>query len=123
FKPKTLGWGVYPVTWQGWVWTGSWAAVMLLPFFGFISQHDMTVEALIWLAASISVMLLDVWQVLRAMNPPAVRPAPARPAPRPPPRRPPTKPTPPLADEGITFLGEPQTRPVGTRNYDFRVRK
>ena len=117
FKTKGLGWGIYPASWQGWTWLGTWAAVVFLPFLGFYSQRDMFLESVIWFGTTLAVMFMDVWQILRALNPPA--PKPSRPAPSPPP----VPATAPTGDDGIVFVGEAQNRSVGTRNYDFRVRK
>ncbi len=119
FKPKALGWRVHPVTWQGWAWGGTWLAVMIVPFTAFMSQDDMFVEAFIWIGASVSVMMLDVWQILRAMNPPPARVQPPRPVPV----AQPAKPANQMPDDGILFLNDGANGGVGTRNYDFRVRK
>ena len=113
FKPKTFGWGLHPVTWQGWTGPGTWLSVMLLPFVGFISQRDMRLEAFIWLGTSLSVMLMDVWQILRAMNPPAPKAA-VRPAPSPAP-----VPAATPADDGIVFLGDAQTQALGREISTF----
>lgn len=28
FRPKSIGWGLTPITWQGWVWTLGWSAAL-----------------------------------------------------------------------------------------------
>ena len=118
-KPKTFGWGIHPITWQGWSWCGIWLGVMLVPFTGFMSQRDMWTEAFIWLGASTGVMIMDVWQILRAMNPPPARVLPPRPVPV----AQQAKPTSQMPDDGILFINDGASGNVGTRNYDFRVRK
>ena len=30
FQPKVIGWGIAPVTWQGWIWTMTWAAALTI---------------------------------------------------------------------------------------------
>ncbi len=118
FKPKTWGWGVHPVTWQGWAWVAGWLGVMLVPYVSFLSNH-MFVEGFIWLGAMLTVMIGDVWQILRGMRPPTPRPIPV-PKQSPTPHQPAANKMP---DDGILFLGETHNRPVGTKNYDFRVRQ
>ena len=31
FRPKRLGWGIFPITWQGWVYTMFWAFALTIP--------------------------------------------------------------------------------------------
>ncbi len=37
FRPKSFGWGLTPITWQGWLYTAAWSAVMIVPFIGLIT--------------------------------------------------------------------------------------
>ena len=32
FRPKTFGWGLTPITWQGWAYTGGWVGLLVAPF-------------------------------------------------------------------------------------------
>jgi hypothetical protein len=65
FRPKTFGWGLTPVTWQGWIYTGVWTALMVLPFVLLLLRHQ-PVEASAWLGLTIGALLYDVWLILRA---------------------------------------------------------
>jgi len=32
FRPKTFGWGLTPITWQGWAYTAVWGGLLVAPF-------------------------------------------------------------------------------------------
>ena len=99
FRLRTKGWGVRPVSWQGWAYTLAWAAVLLLPFWGLFARHQV-VEGLAWLACSIGLMSLDVRHIRHAIlgaSRTAVQQHP-----------------------DIWFLGDEQP---ATRNYDLRLKK
>ena len=107
FRPKMIGYGLKPVTWQGWAYTLTWAAILLLPFLALLLRHQ-PVEALTWLGCSVGVLAYDVWQIRRAMIPPVVA---ARTAPQ-------------QAGDGVWFLGEENAaQPVATRNYDLKLKR
>jgi len=67
FKPKTFGWGLTPITWQGWIYTLIWTAVLVVPFILLQSRFQF-VEAFIWLTASIVALTLDVWHIRKKMG-------------------------------------------------------
>jgi hypothetical protein len=64
FQEKRIGWGLKPVSWQGWTYSATWLAVIALPFFGLLIQ-GLVAEALIWMAATVSTVLWDVRSILR----------------------------------------------------------
>ena len=66
FAPKKFGWGLTPVTKEGWIYTGVWAGILILPFLLLLLIGKWP-EGLIWLAFSIGVLILDVKLILRAM--------------------------------------------------------
>ena len=69
FVPKKIGWGLTPVTWQGWVFTGVVAALIAVPF----NLLLLTVgwpEALIWMAVGIVALCVEVYHILQAMQSP-----------------------------------------------------
>lgn len=73
FREKKLGWGLTPVTWQGWVYALVWAAVLVVPFliliFLPIDGHAGRMwEAGVWLIVSIGAMILDVKGILKAIR-------------------------------------------------------
>lgn len=67
FKPKIFGWGLNPVTKQGWIYVGVWVGVMLIPFFALWGTQGM-ISGLIWLFASMGLLIYDVKQILDAMK-------------------------------------------------------
>ena len=67
FRPKKLGWGLVPVRREGWVYAVVWALVIALPFVWLVERHQ-GLEAIIWLAAMISLLCWDVRVILRAMH-------------------------------------------------------
>ena len=40
FRPKTFGWGLRPVCWQGWVYAGVWTLVLIVPFIGLLTRGE-----------------------------------------------------------------------------------
>jgi hypothetical protein len=107
FRPKVIGYGLKPVTWQGWAYTLTWAGVLLVPFWALLLRQQV-VEALAWLGCSIAALGYDVWQIRRGMVPPVVA---ARAGAR-------------QAHEGIWFLADENAAgPVATRNYDLKLKR
>ena len=81
FRPKAIGWGLTPITWQGWGYTTLWAAAIAGPFVLLLASGK-PVESLIWASLGLGALVYDVRQILIAMNPPkpaAVAAAPAKP--------------------------------------------
>lgn len=68
FRKKSLGWGLRPVVWQGWLYSLAWTAVICGPFIALVAAAKI-VEALIWIAVMMLALLWDVRQVLRQMEP------------------------------------------------------
>jgi hypothetical protein len=106
FRPKMTGFGLRPVTWQGWAYTLAWAGIILTPFWALLMRHQ-PLESLTWLGCSIGVLAYEVWHIRRGMVPPVVASPPAR-----------------QASEGVWFLGdENAAKPVATRNYDLKLKR
>ena len=70
FRPKAIGWGLIPVSWQGWFYAGGWAGAISLPFLLLIARHQ-PLEAMAWLTLGIGALVGDVWQILRGFRSPA----------------------------------------------------
>ena len=68
FREKTVGWGLMPITWQGWAYVGAWIAVLLTPFFIFLLPMGMVPEAIVWLLVAIGALTLDVRAIIRQMR-------------------------------------------------------
>ena len=62
FVKKKLGWGLRPKTWQGWVYTLTWAGIIIAPSMYFQSQSQF-IESGIWTFACILALSWDVWTI------------------------------------------------------------
>jgi len=69
FRKKNIGWGLTPITIQGWIYALAWAAVLALPFALLVFRHQ-AAEAMIWLTTSGGLLMYDVRQIRFAMKPP-----------------------------------------------------
>ena len=67
FRPKRFGWGLTPITWQGWVYALVAAGLLALPFV-FLVSRGQAIEAVIWLSAGIAVLVWDAKQILTALG-------------------------------------------------------
>lgn len=106
FRAKKFGWGLVPITWQGWVYTGSWCAAIVLPYLLLVERHQAW-EATTWMSLGIGALVYDVWQILRTMQGARSTAATATPS----------------GDDGILYiLDTPATSPVATRNYNLRLK-
>ena len=67
FKKKSFGWGLTPVSWQGWIYTLVWSGVMVAPFSLLLGWHLVT-EAMVWLGASLGTLIYDVYLIMKQMD-------------------------------------------------------
>jgi hypothetical protein len=67
FRPKSVGWGLVPITWQGWVYTTAWGGIAVLPFLLLLERHQAT-EAMTWMAFSLGALVYDVWHIRGAFR-------------------------------------------------------
>jgi hypothetical protein len=67
FRPKTIGWGLTPVRWQGWAYALAWAGVICAPFVLFL-MREQVVESLAWLTVTMGGLVYDVRDILRRMQ-------------------------------------------------------
>ena len=112
FVPKTFGWGLNPVTWQGWAYMLGWVGVMVVPFVVLLTRESQggglkVVEASIWLVATMSAMIYDVYLILgqiRGGGKKSETPA--------------TSPTTKPVDDAL-YIGD-DTEPVATRHFQLR---
>ena len=106
FREKKLGWGLVPITWQGWTYTAAWGAAIVLPYWVLVERHQAW-EATTWLTLGIGALTYDVWQVLRAMKGGAAAQMAAA-----------------ATDDDILYILDngPATSPVVTRNYNLRLK-
>lgn len=68
FREKAWGWGLVPITREGWIYTWLWTAVMVAPYVVLVSFHRWP-ESFVWLAASLAALVWDVRQILAAKHP------------------------------------------------------
>jgi hypothetical protein len=69
FREKTWGWGLTPITWQGWVYTAIWVTVMVIPYL-YLLRWERWPEAHIWLTAWVIALVWDVKQIIDAKRRP-----------------------------------------------------
>ena len=108
FRPKTFGWGLVPVAWQGWIYAAGWMTAIGLPFLLLLGRHQ-ALEALAWMGLSVGALTYDVWQILRAIRGPYGN-APAAASAK--------------SDDSVLYILD--SRPgqaVATRNYNLQVRR
>jgi len=106
FRPKTFGWGLVPIAWQGWAYTAAWVAAIALPFLLLIGRHQ-ALEAMAWMGLSLGALTYDVRQILRAIRGPKGGAATAA-----------------AKDDSVLYILD--SRPgqaVATRNYNLQVRR
>ena len=112
FRPKAIGWGVVPITWQGWGYSAGWTGAIISPFLLLVSR-DQPLEALTWLGLGIGALAWDVKNIRRAMGLPA-------------PRR--TAAAVPVAaskkeDNVLYILDDNAGAPIATKNYRLQVQR
>ena len=69
FREKNLGWGLVPITWQGWVYSTLWGSVIVGPTIALVATKG-AVESLIWMGASTAVLVWDVRKVRQELKGP-----------------------------------------------------
>lgn len=112
FRPKKIGWGLVPVTWQGWGYSAAWAGSIATPFLLLVSR-DQPLEALTWLGVGIGGLAWDVRQIRTAMGLPAPQRRAAAVA---------AVPVPQKEDDVLYIMDSNPGAPVATRNYRLQVR-
>jgi hypothetical protein len=106
-RDKKVGWGLKPVTWQGWAYTAAWGAAIAGPFAVLLARTDgvemsyRLTSAAVWLAVTMAGLVWDVWQIKRVRNapPPAVK------------------------KEPVLYIGDEDAQAVSTKNLDLQLRR
>lgn len=107
FRPKTVGWGLTPISWQGWAYALAWIGVIGLPFVGML-WGEMAPQALVWLGVMTGGLIYDVREIRRQMQRASFQAA-----------------SPPIAaDKDVLYIGDSDasTRPLATRNYSLKLK-
>ncbi len=78
FKAKTYGWGWYPVSWEGWLVTGVFAALAALPApllasLGFVNDRTGLLFTLVFLLYIALITALLLWVCYRTGEKPRWR--------------------------------------------------
>ncbi|HTN77619.1 MAG TPA: hypothetical protein VL096_20315, partial [Pirellulaceae bacterium] len=95
FKKKTWGWGLTPITRQGWVYTFVSSGIITIPFLVLLFSRGVP-EAVIWLAAGVGMLVWDVRQIMQAMTPPKPK--------------------------DVLYIGDDEPDSVQTRQLDLKLR-
>jgi hypothetical protein len=108
FRDKAIGWGLRPITWQGWLYSALWVAAIAGPFVLLIGRQQ-PLEAMTWMALGLGALMVDVRQILLAMNPPQAVPVASAPAKR--------------EDNVLYIMDDSQTHArVATRGFNLQTR-
>ena len=67
FKPKTIGWGLVPITWQGWLYSVGWGGTAVVPFLLLVGRHQ-PFEAMAWMLFIVVAFVCDVRHILGAIH-------------------------------------------------------
>lgn len=110
FRPKSIGVGIVPVSWQGWLYTAGWTSAVAVPFLLLIGRHQ-PLEATVWMVVSLGALFFDVRQIRRAITHPSgpvlATAVPANPA-----------------DDNVLYILDNQPgQNVATQNYNLRVQR
>jgi hypothetical protein len=106
FRPKRIGWGLVPVTWQGWLYSAGWVGAMVLPFL-LLTGRNQPLEAAAWMTAAITALTYDVWQILRGYRSAAASSATAAGK---------------TEDNVLYILDSQPGQSIATRNFNLHVR-
>jgi len=106
FRPKRFGWGLVPITWQGWLYSAGWLGGIMLPFLLLTGRHQ-PFEASIWLAISCGLLARDVWQILHSYPGSAASAISSAAG---------------QNDNVLYILDSQPGQPVATRNFNLQVR-
>jgi hypothetical protein len=67
FVTKTSGWALKPAHWQGWIYTLTWAFVVVGPFL-FLALRSQFLEAGVWITTAMAGFTWDTRDILRQMK-------------------------------------------------------
>ena len=109
FRPKAIGWGLVPVSFKGWLYTGGWIGAIAVPFLLLISRGQ-ALEAFAWMTLGGGALAYDVRQILRSFRVTQSVTA--------------TVAAPPKREDNVLYImdSNPGQR-VATQNYNLQVRR
>jgi hypothetical protein len=109
FRPKAIGWGLVPVSFKGWLYTGGWIGAIAVPFVLLLSRQQ-PLEAFTWMTLGLGALAYDVRQILRSFRPVDSTTA--------------TVAAPPKREDNVLYiLDSAPGAAVATRNFNLQVRR
>ena len=97
FREKTVGWGLVPITWRGWVYSLIWSGVIIGPFLVLLCMMKIP-ESIIWIAAGIGSLTLDVRSIVKQIRQKNER-------------------------DSLFYIGDESDSQVSTKNFDLHVKQ
>lgn len=67
FRPKTVGWGLTPIRWQGWAYALTWMGIIGLPF-TLMLVWGLVPQSFVWVAVMAGGLLYDVRDIRKQMQ-------------------------------------------------------
>src|SRR5262249_25784897 len=110
FRPKAFGWGLVPITWQGWTYAAAWAGAIGLALILLVGRHQ-GLEAMAWLGLSAGALVFEARQLLRSFGVPSTAsPVAAGGVAK--------------SDDNVLYITDScPGQAVATRNYQLQVRR
>jgi hypothetical protein len=99
FREKKIGWGLDPISWQGWVYVFLWVNVLIVPFTVLLTRNQ-PLEAGVWIVTILAFMLREVYVMKRALAEKADSP-----------------------EQTANDQGSPPVDCIETRNFDLERRR
>ncbi len=67
FVKKYAGWGIHPVTWQGWLYTLGWVGLISVPYVLLVLRQQVP-EAVIWIFFSVGLIVWDASKIMTRLD-------------------------------------------------------
>lgn len=109
FRPKTAGWGLTPIRWQGWAYALAWMAIIGFPFV-LMLWWEMAPQSFVWLVVMCGGLIYDVRDIRRQMQRASFNETVRQPAPAP--------------EKDVLYIGDSEagTTSLATRNYSLKLK-
>lgn len=109
FRPKTAGWGLTPIRWQGWAYALSWMAIIGSPFV-LMLWWELAPQAFVWLVVMFGGLIYDVRDIRRQMQRASFNET--------------ARQQPVAAEKDVLYIGDSEagTTSLATRNYSLKLK-
>jgi hypothetical protein len=109
FRPKTVGWGLTPIRWQGWAYALAWMGIIGFPFV-LMLWWALVPQAFVWLAVMFGGLIYDVRDIRRQMQRASFNATAAAARPQP--------------EKDVLYIGDSEagTTSLATRNYSLKLK-